>query len=237
MRISLAHNGPDCLLKNDFCREYKDRVVELDLSFNDIVDLMALRDFSKLKRLIICHNDEVNSTTCFPRLVSLETLWVNYCHIDNLTLFVERVAAAFPNLRYLSMFGNNACRNIFNGGSLGEYNDYRKFVVSKLPNLIYLEDKAITTMEREKARLKYGGVIEKVGLGKVLGKQKKSRSKKMASRKSDVRQAEPEHPYARRNELVIPGQSENPDDEWTTDEEDIDYWAGYKPFTNTTAEA
>ena len=228
MRISLAYNGPDCLKDARFCRKFQHHVVELDVSHNRVDDITVLADFTKLKRLILCHNEEVTSSMQLPRVPSLETLWVNYCAVENLAMFVERVSAAFPNLRYLSMFGNPCCRNIFNGGTKAEYSDYRKFVVSKLPRLVYLEDQAITSMEREKANLKYGGTVEKVGLSKVLGKQKKTRSKKLAPRKNDVVQSTPEHPFARKNELPIPGQSENPDDEWTTDEEDIDYFAGYK---------
>ena len=231
MRVSLAYNGPDCL-SPAFCESYRDRVVELDLSFNRIDNLTPLHNFTKLKVLVICHNAELTATVQFPRLLSLETLWVNHCDVDNLAVFVERVAAAFPNLRALSMFCNPACRNIFNGGSLAEYLDYRRFVVSKLPGLLYLEDRAITAMEREKAQLKYGGVVEKVGLSKVLGKQKKVRAKKTGSRKSQVTRAEPEHPFARKKELAIPGQSTDPEDEWTTDEEDIDYWAGYRTTTS-----
>jgi hypothetical protein len=37
--------------------------------------------------------------------------------VDNLSLFIDRVCSAFPNLRCLSMFGNAACPNFVNGGS------------------------------------------------------------------------------------------------------------------------
>ena len=231
MRVSLAYNGPGCL-DAAFCDEFRDLVVELDLSHTGVQDLGDLHDFTRLRRLVLCHNPRLTATMQFPRLLALETLWANWCAIDNAAVFVEHVAAAFPNLRYMSLFGNQACPSIFTGHSLAQYNDYRQFVISKLPSLIHLEDRVITPMEREKARLKYGGTVEKLGLSKVLGKQKKSQSRKAAARKNQVTPDRPEHPYARKKELVIPGKSETPDDEWTTDEEDIDYWAGFTKSEN-----
>ncbi len=225
--VSLCYKGPACLTP-ELVQEMRDTVEELDLSWNAIGDLLVLRDFSRLRRLLVCHNDQLTSTINFPRLPSVELLWVNFCRIDNLAAFVDKVAAAFPSLRHLSMFGNGACRNILNGGSLAEYKDYRRFVLARLPQLLSLEDRVVTVEEREKAREKYGGASAKKGLEKVLGKQKKSHSRKAAQRKSQVAAAEPEHPYARKKELKIPGQSETPDDEWTTDEEDMDYFGnGY----------
>lgn len=226
--MSLGYQGPNVLDAEGMSR-WRDQVVELDLSYCAVGDLAPLADCRRLKRLILCHNERLTATSPLPRIVGLETLWVNWCAIDNLAVFVERVAAAFPNIRFLSMLGNPACPNILNGGSLAQYNDYRQFVVSKLPGLLYLEDQPVTSMEREKAHVKYGGAVERIGLSKVLGKQKKSRSRKQAATKSQVVLVEPEHPFARKKELVIPGQSSNPEDEWTTDEEDIDYWAGYEP--------
>jgi hypothetical protein len=235
-RVSLCYKGPACLTPQ-LLEEMRDSVVELDLSWNAIADLLVLRDLSKLRRLIICHNELLTSTVNFPRLPSVDTLWVNYCRIDNLAAFVDRVAVAFPGLRYLSMFGNGACRNILNGGTLAEYKDYRRFVIVRLPQLQGLEDRVVSVEERDKAREKYGGATAKKGLEKVLGKQKKSHSRKAAQRKNEVVAAEPEHPYARKKELRIPGQSENPDDEWTTDEEDIDYFAGHVPVAPRAAAA
>lgn len=197
LRVTLAYKGANCLTP-ELLEEMRDSVVELDISWNPIADLLVLRNLTKLKRLLVSHNNELTSSTNFPRLPSVELLWVNFCRIDNLALFVDKISSAFPNLRYLSMFGNGACRNIINGGSLGEYKDYRRFVIARLPSLVALEDLVITFEEREKAREKYGGTVAKQGLSKVLGKQKKSRSKKIAERKAQVVAAELEHPYARK---------------------------------------
>lgn len=235
-RVSLRFQGPGCLTPAVLER-LKDTVVELDLSWNAITDLLVLRELTKVRRLILSHNPALTSTTNLPRLLSVDTLWANFCGVDNLAVFVDKVATAFPNLRYLSLFGNAACRNILNGGSLAEYKDYRRFVVARLPQLVGLEDRLVSLEERDRAQEQYGGVVEKTGLQKVLGKQKKKHSKKSASRKGQVVAAEAEHPYARKKELKIPGQSADPEDEWTTDEEDVDYWKGYVAVLHKTQDS
>lgn len=55
----------------------------------------------------------------------LQTLWVNKNSITNLSIFIEKVASSFPDLRYLSMLDNAAAPSYFNGGSKQEYEDYR----------------------------------------------------------------------------------------------------------------
>lgn len=60
-------------------------------------------------------NNEVNSHTKFPQMNTLHTLWVNSNQIDNLIIFIDKVAANIPNIKFLSMLKNEACPNFFNG--------------------------------------------------------------------------------------------------------------------------
>lgn len=227
-RACLCFRGPQCLTA-EFIEEAKDVVEEVDLSWNAMSDFNGLRLFSKLTTLLVCHNDLITSNVHFPRITTLETLWVNYCKIDNLASFVEKIVVSFPKLKRLSMLGNDACKNFLNGGSPAEYSDYRKYVIAKLPKLQALDDRMVSEEERVKAQKKYGDRGGAQGLERVLGAQKKKHKRKQQEKKDKegVIYAEPEHPYARKKELVIPGQSEDPEDEWTTDSEDIDYWKGY----------
>ena len=43
-----------------------------------------------------------------------------------------------------------------NGGTLRQYKDYRLFVISRLPKLLYLDDEKVKDEERERAVQKYG---------------------------------------------------------------------------------
>ena len=87
-------------------------------------DVRQLRDFDRLHTLIL-DNNRLTSHVKFPKLPQLRTLWVNKNNISNLSIFVDHLVAATPNLRYLSMLGNDACPNYFNGGTLKQYQDYR----------------------------------------------------------------------------------------------------------------
>jgi hypothetical protein len=150
--------------------------------------------------------------------------------IDNLALFIDRISVSFPNLRFLSMMGNIACPNFINGGTRTQYVDYRLYVISRMPKVECLEDEPVTQEQRDHAQRKYGTGVSPRGLEVVLGRKKEKLHKKKEKRKSkfavvpssDAGVAGMEHPYARGKELVIPGQSLDGSDEWTTDEEDID---------------
>ena len=84
----------------------------------------ALKDFGKLETLVLDKN-QISSHTKFPNIPTLKTLWVNHNNITNLSVFIDKLVDAVPNLRYLSMLGNSACPNFLNNGTLSQYNDYR----------------------------------------------------------------------------------------------------------------
>ena len=117
-----------------------------------------------------------------------------------------------------------------NGSSRAQYRDYRRFVIARLPLLQCLEDLPVSASEREQSLAQYGpSSSAPSGVDRVLGRKRKPKKSSRPSVSADA----PEHPYARRQELPIPGRSQDPDDEWTTDSEDIDMWAGYVPVAKT----
>lgn len=56
------------------------------------------------------------------------------------------------------MLKNEACPNFFTGGSAEQYEQYRLFVVSRLPNLQVLDSSTVTKSEREIAKKMYGNL-------------------------------------------------------------------------------
>lgn len=153
LRLSFAFHDIDEL--NPRIRErHSSTLRELDLTSNKFSDLISLRDFTRLETLILDGN-LVTSQTKLPKLPSLTTLWVNKNKIVNLSTFINKISDSVPNLKYLSMLGNEACPNFLNGGSPKQYQDYRHFVISRLPNLLHLDSAPITDQEREAARRKY----------------------------------------------------------------------------------
>jgi len=73
---------------------------------------------------------------------------VNNNNITNLTIFIDKLVESTPSLKFLSILKNEACPNFFNGHSLKEYNDYRRYVISRLPGLTCLDSTPITNQER-----------------------------------------------------------------------------------------
>lgn len=150
---SLAYRG-----LSEIPREYLgalERIHHLDLSHNKFSDLRSLFELTNLTGLILDDND-VTSHAVLPPLPKLELLWVNHNKITNLSIFIESVAANFPNLVQLSMMDNAAAPSYFNGGSKQEYHDYRHYVISHLPKLQQLDDTPVSSEERGMAAKIYG---------------------------------------------------------------------------------
>ena len=127
----------------------------MDLSHNEIEyqGLQHLSNFPNLKSLVLDHNlvkSDINLNMGKP-MPTLELLWVNSCNITNLSQFLEKVKVVCPNLLYFSMMKNKACPNFFTGGSPETYQDYRYFVISRLPKLKVLDSTPVTEQERQQA--------------------------------------------------------------------------------------
>jgi len=138
--------------------KYAPSVKELDLSNNNISDLTPLKSFVKLHTLVLDGN-RVHSHTRIPVLPKLHTLWVNSNAISNLTVFIDKLVESTPALKFLSMLKNEACPNFFNGHSLKDYNDYRRYVISKLPGLSVLDSTPITESERAEGARLYSNIV------------------------------------------------------------------------------
>ncbi|GAB6029215.1 hypothetical protein CHUAL_004984 [Chamberlinius hualienensis] len=135
---------------DDVIIRYGDWLEILDLSHNKITDLSFLIHFPNLKILILDHN-KLTSDIHFPGLPKVQTLWINYNHIDELWAFFARLGRSLPNLRYLSMMKNPATPSSFGVESYTQYVMYRYYAISFFEKLELLDDQKITTKEREEA--------------------------------------------------------------------------------------
>jgi hypothetical protein len=59
------------------------------------------------------------------------------------------------------MMNNKAAPSYFNGGTLIEHNDYRQYVISRLPKLKMLDHKEISNEERAESKVCYNNSFEK----------------------------------------------------------------------------
>ncbi|KAG2394109.1 hypothetical protein C9374_003873 [Naegleria lovaniensis] len=137
------------------------KVIELDLSHNNLTDVSEnVNCLENLTSLVLDHN-RIHSGSTFnggKPMPKITLLWVNSNKIKDLKQFLEKVAIHFPNLKIFSMLKNEACPNFFTGGSAEQYEQYRLFVVSRLPNLQVLDSSTVTKSEREIAKKMYGNL-------------------------------------------------------------------------------
>ncbi|KAK2956393.1 putative Leucine-rich melanocyte differentiation-associated protein [Blattamonas nauphoetae] len=154
--LSLAYQNLE-FIGGGYVQTYGRSLKHLDLSYNKLTDksLGPIAGFQRLESLILDGN-LLTSFVSFPYLPNLHTLSVNKNKIANLSLFIEKLRTNVPNLRFLSMLNNEACPNYFFHRSPQEYQDYRFFVISRLPNLSILDTTPVTEEERLQAQTLYG---------------------------------------------------------------------------------
>jgi len=87
-------------------------------------NLQFLSSFEKLTTLILDHNN-LRSDVIFPSMPTLTTLWLNHNAVAKLHPLMESIQKAFPNLKILSLMGNEAAPSYLNGGTYYEYLQYR----------------------------------------------------------------------------------------------------------------
>jgi len=156
-KLSIAYRELETIhprIVNQFAKITK----HLDLTENKLTDITPLKDFIKLESLIL-DNNLITHNVKLPKIPTLTTLWVNNNKISNLIQFVDQLAITSPNIKYLSMLGNEACPNYMNGSTLKQYNDYRYYVLSRLKYITHIDSAPITQEERLEAQKIYGNLI------------------------------------------------------------------------------
>lgn len=93
------------------------------------------------------------SQLTLPPLPRLHTLSLNNNKLVNLDITLRQIRMNAPMLRYFSIIGNPCSRDQVTSGDYTEhdYSLHRLYVLSQLPNLLFLDHCAVTSVERRKA--------------------------------------------------------------------------------------
>ena len=157
MTVSLAYRGLK-ELPEEFLLEkpsFRLKVEVLDLSNNQFKNLDKLEGYDNLHTLILDSN-KFNSHATLPKMFSVTYLSMIDNRVANLSLFIDKIADKFPNLRYLNLLKNPAAPNYFNEGSADEYKDYRLYVINSMPNIKVVDYIQVGKEEVKEAKKVYG---------------------------------------------------------------------------------
>lgn len=132
------------------------KVMHLDLSFNNLKSIEGLSLFNHLESLVLDNNklsmigggfDEFSRPV---RLVNarLKVLSLNNNRITNLESFLRNISSCFPNLTYLSLLRNPCCPDYLSSKwssifqtwvGRDQYDEFRHKCVAALPRLQFLD--------------------------------------------------------------------------------------------------
>ncbi|KAL7307366.1 hypothetical protein TKK_0000553 [Trichogramma kaykai] len=126
----------------------------LDLSFNELSSLGALRDFVDLQQLVL-DNNCLRNIRSLPPLPNVTTLSLNNNKIIDVESALEHIARCCPKLGYLSLLGNPGYPAAPTSAAWDEadYERFRLYVIHTLPACLrFLDSRAVTPEERLRAR-------------------------------------------------------------------------------------
>ncbi|XP_052748552.1 leucine-rich melanocyte differentiation-associated protein-like isoform X2 [Galleria mellonella] len=141
-------------LPSTIVQKFALHIVYLDISHNKITNLHPLVHFRHLHSLI-ADNNPITEDCILPPLPKLKLLWLNHCKISSLYPWVGQLKEACPKLNMLCLMGNPAAPSYLNGGTFYEYLQYRLFVISQFPSLYHLDDRKVTSDQRQEAQRLY----------------------------------------------------------------------------------
>ncbi|XP_060575633.1 leucine-rich melanocyte differentiation-associated protein-like [Ruditapes philippinarum] len=150
----LSYVGHDIeSLPQKLIEDYSKVTTRLDLSFNQVNNLLGLEEFCHLQELVL-DNNEINDYTVFPHLQQLHTLTLNKNKLTDLEHLISEIKSKLPKLKYLSLLGNAACPNQLSAHDKDDedYLRYRYKVLYNLPELKFLDSTQVTSSDMEEAK-------------------------------------------------------------------------------------
>ncbi|XP_076248920.1 leucine-rich melanocyte differentiation-associated protein isoform X2 [Calliopsis andreniformis] len=137
----------------------------LDLSYNELTSITAVKYFERLEELIL-DNNKLRDLRTLPLMPTLTTLSLNNNKITDIDSALKKIQECCPNVVYVSLLGNPGCPDqLTNPTSTDEkdYDRYRLYAIYVLPSsLRFLDSRPVTRHERidAKSRGKYSRTVK-----------------------------------------------------------------------------
>ncbi|XP_063995724.1 leucine-rich melanocyte differentiation-associated protein-like [Diachasmimorpha longicaudata] len=129
--------------------------LSLDLSYNELTSLSALKEYIHLQELILDNND-LHDLKTLPYMPNLTTLSLNNNKIDDIDMAVDKIKECCPNVIFLSLLGNPGYPDQLTDpmtNDEADYNRYRLYVIHILPgSLRFLDSRPVTNAEKRDAQ-------------------------------------------------------------------------------------
>ncbi|XP_078036821.1 leucine-rich melanocyte differentiation-associated protein [Augochlora pura] len=128
----------------------------LDLSYNELTSITAVKYFERLQVLIL-DNNKLRDLKTLPRMPTLTTLSLNNNKISHIDGVLNRIRECCPNLVYVSLLGNPGCPDQLTNPTTEEadYNRYRLYAIYLLPpSLRFLDSRPVTREEKIDAEIR-----------------------------------------------------------------------------------
>ncbi|KAK7871250.1 hypothetical protein R5R35_007539 [Gryllus longicercus] len=127
----------------------------LDLSGNPLASLRNLEMAPALQQLVLdgCGLGDA-ALAALPLLPRLDTLSLNKNQLCDAEALLRRLRDAAPALAFLALLGNPCCPHALSDPDAddADYERFRCYALSWLPALAFLDSRAVTAAERERAR-------------------------------------------------------------------------------------
>ncbi|XP_076764049.1 leucine-rich melanocyte differentiation-associated protein isoform X1 [Xylocopa sonorina] len=144
-----------------------DNCTSLDLSYNELTSITAVKHFHSLQELIL-DNNKLRDLRTLPRIPSLTTLSLNNNKITDIDSALKSIQECCPSVVYVSLLGNPGCPDqLTNPTSTDDedYDRYRLYAIYVLPTTLrFLDSRPVTRQERIDAerRGKYSRTVKMV---------------------------------------------------------------------------
>ena len=137
----------------------------LDLSYNELTSITAVKHFERLRELIL-DNNKLRDLKTLPEMPTLTTLSVNNNKISDIDTALQAIQECCPNVEYVSLLGNPGCPDqLTNPTSTDDedYDRYRLYAIHVLPcSLRFLDSRPVTRQEKldAESRGKYSKIVK-----------------------------------------------------------------------------
>lgn len=148
--LSLAFR--DCpSIPDELARKFATQTKALNLTECGFYPVGGNLDLFPALDTLIADKNDLPSLEGFPAMSSLRTLWFNNNHVEDLPTFLDAVLERYPNVTTLSLMRNPCVPDMLLADP-EELEQYRNYVIHRIPKLTFLDSGSVEVAERRASK-------------------------------------------------------------------------------------